>query len=126
MNKLEIFKKKLVYRSNYRGTKEMDILLSGFVKKYIKTNSKIIEIGSNDGTFLKNFDNQSSQIIGFEPSKNVADVSKKNGIPTLNCFFATFFLRSLNLRIFAMLAPTTMILPTTNSVTTRVKSPSPV
>ena len=35
MNELEIFKKKLIYRSNYRGTKEMDILLSGFVKKYI-------------------------------------------------------------------------------------------
>ena len=35
MNKLEIFKKKLIYRSNYRGTKEMDILLSEFVKKYI-------------------------------------------------------------------------------------------
>tara|TARA_S200000501_G_scaffold313362_1_gene304767 strand:+ start:485 stop:739 length:255 start_codon:yes stop_codon:yes gene_type:complete len=35
MNKLEIFKKKLIYRSNYRGTKEMDILLSKFVKKYI-------------------------------------------------------------------------------------------
>ncbi len=35
MNKLEMFKKKLIYRSNYRGTKEMDILLSGFVKKYI-------------------------------------------------------------------------------------------
>jgi len=35
MNKLEIFKKKLLYRSNYRGSKEMDILLSKFVKKYI-------------------------------------------------------------------------------------------
>ena len=35
MNELEIFKKKLLYRSNYRGTKEMDILLSQFVKKYI-------------------------------------------------------------------------------------------
>jgi antitoxin CptB len=35
MNELEIFKKKLLYRSNYRGTKEMDILLSNFVKKYI-------------------------------------------------------------------------------------------
>ena len=35
MNKLEIFKKKLLYRSNYRGTKEMDILLSQFVKKNI-------------------------------------------------------------------------------------------
>ena len=37
MNKLEIFKKKLLYRSNYRGTKELDILLSQFVKKNIDT-----------------------------------------------------------------------------------------
>ena len=36
-NKLEIFKKKLIYRSGYRGTKEMDILLSSFVNKYINT-----------------------------------------------------------------------------------------
>ena len=35
VDKLEIFKKKLLYRASYRGTKEMDILLSGFVKKYI-------------------------------------------------------------------------------------------
>ena len=35
MKELEIFKKKLLYRSNYRGTKEMDILLSEFVRKYI-------------------------------------------------------------------------------------------
>tara|TARA_B100000941_G_scaffold12359_1_gene7602 strand:- start:191 stop:448 length:258 start_codon:yes stop_codon:yes gene_type:complete len=34
--KLEIFKKRLLYRASYRGTKEMDILLSAFVKKYIK------------------------------------------------------------------------------------------
>jgi antitoxin CptB len=34
-NKLEIFKKKLIYRASYRGTKEMDILLSNFVDKYI-------------------------------------------------------------------------------------------
>jgi antitoxin CptB len=32
---LEIFKKKLVYRAAYRGTKEMDILLSAFVNKNI-------------------------------------------------------------------------------------------
>ena len=41
MNELEIFKKKLIYRSNYRGTKEMDILLGGFVKKYIDIFDKI-------------------------------------------------------------------------------------
>ena len=40
MNELEIFKKKLLYRSNYRGTKEMDILLSKFVKKYINKFNK--------------------------------------------------------------------------------------
>jgi len=34
-NKLEIFKKKLIYRASYRGTKEMDILLSSFVNVYI-------------------------------------------------------------------------------------------
>ncbi len=33
--KLEIFKKKLLYRASYRGTKEMDILLSNFVNKFI-------------------------------------------------------------------------------------------
>ncbi len=32
---LEIFKKKLLYRASYRGSKEMDILLSTFVKKHI-------------------------------------------------------------------------------------------
>ena len=34
-NELEIFKKRLIYRASYRGTKEMDILLSTFVNKYI-------------------------------------------------------------------------------------------
>ena len=34
-SKLEIFKKKLIYRAGYRGTKEMDILLSSFVDKHI-------------------------------------------------------------------------------------------
>ena len=37
INKLEIYKKKLIYRAGYRGTKEMDILLSSFVNKYINT-----------------------------------------------------------------------------------------
>jgi antitoxin CptB len=35
MNKLEILKKRLIYRASYRGTKEMDILLSSFVKIHI-------------------------------------------------------------------------------------------
>ena len=33
--KLEIFKRKILYRASYRGTKEMDILLSSFVSRHI-------------------------------------------------------------------------------------------
>ena len=40
-SKLEIFKKKLIYRAGYRGTKEMDLLLSSFVNKYIETFDEI-------------------------------------------------------------------------------------
>ena len=32
----EILKKKIIYRSMHRGTKEMDLLLGNFVKKYIE------------------------------------------------------------------------------------------
>ena len=34
-NKLEILRKKLIYRAGHRGTKEMDILLSTFVNKHV-------------------------------------------------------------------------------------------
>ncbi len=42
MNKLEFFKKRLIYRASYRGTKEMDILLSNFVNKYIDEFDEIL------------------------------------------------------------------------------------
>ena len=32
---IDQLKKRIIYRSNYRGTKEMDKLLSAFTKKYI-------------------------------------------------------------------------------------------
>ena len=32
---IEQIKKKIIYRSNYRGTKEMDKLLGAFTKKYL-------------------------------------------------------------------------------------------
>ena len=63
---------------------------ANFVKKnYLRSNSKIIEIGSNDGTFLKNFEENKKNIIGFEPSSNVADRAIKNGVPSINEFFNT-------------------------------------
>ena len=32
---METIKKKIIYRSEYRGIKEMDLLLGAFVKKYV-------------------------------------------------------------------------------------------
>ena len=61
---------------------------SNYLKKdYINNNSKIIEIGSNDGTFLSNFQNSNLNYVGFEPSSNVAELANKNGIKTINSFF---------------------------------------
>ncbi|RUA19694.1 MAG: succinate dehydrogenase assembly factor 2 [Alphaproteobacteria bacterium] len=34
---MDNLKKKILYRSEHRGTKEMDLLLSNFVKKYINS-----------------------------------------------------------------------------------------
>ena len=56
-------------------------------KNYGKNLKNLIDIGSNDGTFLNNFKNNRINVIGFEPSKNVAQVSKKRGIKTINKFF---------------------------------------
>ncbi len=37
MNKIDSLKKKIKYRSEYRGIKEMDLILGNFVKKYVDT-----------------------------------------------------------------------------------------
>ena len=56
-NKLEILKKKLIYRASYRGTKEMDILLSSFVNKFIN------DLDDNLLTELENFLNFEDDVI---------------------------------------------------------------
>ena len=52
---IEDLKKKIVYRSTYRGTKEMDKLLSAFTKKYINT---LNEIELNNLNNLLNIDDE--------------------------------------------------------------------
>ena len=59
-----------------------------WIRKYHPTKIKnIIEIGSNDGTFLKNFISDDCNALGFEPSQNVANRAIKNNIKTINKFF---------------------------------------
>ena len=59
---IEQLKKKIIYRSNYRGTKEMDKLLGAFTRKYINqlNNDDLTDLEKlldNDDTNLYNFFN---------------------------------------------------------------------
>ncbi len=81
LEKIEIFKKKLLYRASYRGSKEMDILLSSFVKKYIddlneeQLNALEIFLKYDDETIL-NFYNYS--IADNDIEKNIiSEIFKK-------------------------------------------------
>ena len=78
---LEIFKKKLVYRAAYRGTKEMDILLSSFVNKNIESFNKnqLIELDKflnfEDETILNFYHHN---IVENQIDKNIISLIFKN------------------------------------------------
>ena len=68
---IEQLKKKIIYRSNYRGTKEMDKLLSAFTKRYINElgNDDLIDLEKLldlDDNNLYNFFNGLNTDIEFE------------------------------------------------------------
>ena len=63
---IEQIKKKIIYRSNYRGTKEMDKLLGAFTNKYLNELIKFLEIDDNN---LYNFYNGLKTNIEFEDNK---------------------------------------------------------
>lgn len=63
-----------------------------FYKELIKRTPKayenyVLEIGSNDGTFLLPFIKNGYKVIGIDPAKNIARVAKKNGVPTREEFW---------------------------------------
>ena len=78
MTELENLKKKVLYRSNYRGTKEMDILLSRFVNKYInnlsmddlKNLNEFLDISDDE---LSNFylNNKTTEEISNNPISKI-------------------------------------------------------
>ena len=71
----KMFNAKYPYRSSMSQTMRKSFKeLSSEIKK--RFNPKIIlEIGSNDGALVSNFDR--NKIIGIEPCKNLANITKK-------------------------------------------------
>lgn len=46
----------------------------------------VLEIASNDGTFLLPFIRHGCEVLGVDPAKNIAALAEKNGVPT-KCYF---------------------------------------
>ena len=56
-------------------------------KTVAKDSGYILEIASNDGTFLEPFISKGYKVLGIDPAKNVADKAVSEGIPTKCGFF---------------------------------------
>lgn len=58
--------------------------------KELKTSTTdpfVVEVGSNDGTFLVNFVNAKIRHLGVDPSKNVVELAKSRGVNSTDVFF---------------------------------------
>ncbi len=56
----------------------------------------ILDIGSNDGTQLRHFQNLGWEVLGVESSKTTATIAGSMGVPTLNRFFNLECIKDIN------------------------------
>mgnify|MGYP001177094797 CR=1 FL=1 len=64
-------------------------------KLKLKNTSKVLEIGSNDGSLLNYFKAKGFDVLGIEPAKPASKISRSKGIKTLNNFFDKKFVKNL-------------------------------
>ncbi len=89
VNKKKLFSKYLYLSSQSKTLKNhFDKAAENYIKKFkLNKESKIFDIGSNDGIALNYFKKKNFlNYIGIEPAKNVAKIANKNGIKTINSF----------------------------------------
>ncbi|HEV7225873.1 MAG TPA: class I SAM-dependent methyltransferase [Pirellulales bacterium] len=60
-----------------------------------KRSKSVLDIGSNDGTQLKHFQQLGYDVLGVESSKRTAEIANQAGVPTLNEFFNLQLVRRL-------------------------------
>ena len=84
------------YRSSMSKTMQNSFYeLSLEIKKKFKP-KKILEIGSNDGALIKNFNK--SEAIGIEPCRNLAQITKKMGYVTYNNYWSHELAKKIRLK----------------------------
>lgn len=69
--------------------KHFEGLATEVVKNFkLSSESLVIDIGSNDGTLLKEFKKFGLEVIGVEPALNISKIAQEEGITTVNDFFS--------------------------------------
>ncbi len=58
----------------------------------------VVDIGSNDGTWLKNYDRWQLRTVGVEPAHNLAKQAQGDGVETINAFFNVDIARDILVR----------------------------
>jgi 2-polyprenyl-3-methyl-5-hydroxy-6-metoxy-1,4-benzoquinol methylase len=63
-------------------------ILSTLTELGVQPDDFILEVGANDGTFLRELQGQGYRnLLGIEPSKQLADTSRKSGLEILDTYF---------------------------------------
>ncbi|WP_278974991.1 class I SAM-dependent methyltransferase [Nitrosopumilus sp.] len=92
---LDIVDKKILFKEYLYLTSASKPILNHFQKyaseiynEFLKEIKKpfVIEIGSNDGSLLKEFKKLGTDVLGIEPAKNIAKMANDIGIPTKSNF----------------------------------------
>lgn len=58
---------------------------------FLENDSSILDIGSNDGSFLKHFKSKGYEVLGVEPSSSPSQQASAQGITTLHAYFSSSF-----------------------------------
>lgn len=58
---------------------------------------RVLDIGSNDGSQLKHYQDLNYEVLGIESAKTIAEIANKRGIATVNAFFNSKLVYNLGL-----------------------------
>lgn len=94
---LDIVDKEYLFKNYFYMTSASKPIVDHF-KKYAQDvyqeflqedNSFVVEIGSNDGSLLKEFKKLGVSILGIEPATNLSELANQSNVTTKNTFFSS-------------------------------------